>query len=61
MIFIHLRTPGTAEEFYRSAQEKGVVFVKGTVEGVGADLTVTYHDDLLGDDIPLTGLDMVVL
>ncbi|MBT6406908.1 MAG: FAD-dependent oxidoreductase [Rhodospirillaceae bacterium] len=61
IIFDELRTPGTAEEFYRSAQEKGVVFVKGTVEGVGADLTVTYHDDLLGDDIPLTGLDMVVL
>ncbi len=61
IIFDELRTPGTAEEFYRSAQEKGVVFVKGKVESVGADLTVTYHDDLLGDDIPMTGLDMVVL
>jgi quinone-modifying oxidoreductase, subunit QmoB len=61
IIFDELRTPGTAEEFYRSAQEKGVVFVKGKVEGVGADLTVTYHDDLLGDDVPMSGLDMVVL
>ncbi len=61
VIFDELRTPGTAEEFYRVAQEKGVVFVKGKVDTVGADLTVTYHDDLLGDDIPLTGLDMVVL
>ncbi|MHA1599135.1 MAG: FAD-dependent oxidoreductase, partial [Alphaproteobacteria bacterium] len=61
IIFDELRTPGTAEEFYRVAQEKGVIFVKGKVETVGADLTVTYHDDLLGDDIPMTGLDMVVL
>ncbi|MBL4615044.1 MAG: CoB--CoM heterodisulfide reductase iron-sulfur subunit A family protein [Magnetovibrio sp.] len=61
VIFDELRTPGTAEEFYRSAQEKGVIFVKGKVSGVGADLTVTYHDELIGDDIPMEGLDMVVL
>jgi len=61
VIFDELRTPGTAEEFYRVAQEKGVIFVKGKVESVGSDLTVTYHDDLLGDDIPMSGLDMVVL
>jgi len=61
IIFDELRTPGTAEEFYRVAQEKGVIFVKGKVESVGSDLTVTYHDDLLGDDVPMTGLDMVVL
>ncbi|TCS60309.1 FAD-dependent oxidoreductase [Varunaivibrio sulfuroxidans] len=61
VIFDELRTPGTAEEFYRSAQEKGVIFVKGKVSGVDDKLTVTYHDDLLGDDIPMEGLDMVVL
>jgi len=61
IIFDELRTPGTAEEFYRVAQEKGVIFVKGKVESVGSDLTVTYHDELLGDDIPMSGLDMVVL
>jgi len=61
VIFDELRTPGTAEEFYRSAQEKGVIFVKGKVSGVGSDLTVTYHDELIGDDIPMSGLDMVVL
>jgi len=61
IIFDELRTPGTAEEFYRSAQEKGVVFVKGKVATVDGSLTVTYHDDLLGDDIPMAGLDMVVL
>ncbi len=61
IIYEELRTPGTAEEFYRQAQEAGVIFMKGKVSGVGADLTVTYDDDLLGNDIPLSGLDMVVL
>ncbi|MCP5368065.1 MAG: FAD-dependent oxidoreductase [Hyphomicrobiales bacterium] len=61
VIFDELRTPGVAEEFYRAAQEKGVIFVKGKVASVGGDLTVTYHDELLGDDIPMAGLDMVVL
>ena len=61
IIFDELRTPGTAEEFYRQAQEAGVIFMKGKVSGVDSNLTVTYHDDLLGDDIPLEGLDMVVL
>ncbi|MDH5747916.1 MAG: FAD-dependent oxidoreductase, partial [Rhodospirillales bacterium] len=61
IIFDELRTPGTAEEFYRRAQEAGVIFVKGKVSGVDGNLTVTYHDELIGDDIPLAGLDMVVL
>ncbi len=61
VIFDELRTPGTAEEFYRSAQEKGVIFIKGKVEKVDENLTVTYHDELLGDDVPMEGLDMVVL
>ncbi|MDA1090858.1 MAG: hydrogenase iron-sulfur subunit [Proteobacteria bacterium] len=61
IIFDELRTPGTAEEFYRQAQEAGVIFMKGKVSGVDANLCVTYNDELLGDDIPLEGLDMVVL
>jgi len=61
IIFDELRTPGTAEEFYRQAQEAGVIFMKGKVNSVEGDLTVTYHDDLIGEDIPLMGLDMVVL
>ncbi|MCC2111094.1 MAG: CoB--CoM heterodisulfide reductase iron-sulfur subunit A family protein, partial [Hyphomicrobiales bacterium] len=61
IVYDELRTPGTAEEYYRQAQEAGVIFVKGKVKGVGSDLTVTYDDDLLGNDIPLSGLDMVVL
>ena len=61
ILYEELRTPGTAEEFYRRAQEAGVVFIKGRVKSVGGDLTVTYDDDLLGNDVPLSGLDMVVL
>jgi len=61
VIYDELRTPGTAEEFYREAQEAGVIFMKGKVKGVGADLTVTVDDELLGEEIPLAGLDMVVL
>lgn len=61
IIFQELRTPGTAEEFYRQAQEAGIIFVKGKVKSVGADLTVTVDDVLLGQEVPMEGLDMVVL
>ena len=61
VIFDELRTPGTAEEFYRAAQEAGIVFMKGKVSSVAADLTVTVDDALLGEEVPLGGLDMVVL
>jgi len=61
IIFEELRTPGTAEEFYRQAQEAGVIFMKGRVKSVGADLTVMVDDLLLGQEVPLAGLDMVVL
>lgn len=62
IVFDELRTPGTAEEFYRQAQEAGVIFMKGKVDCVdGAAMTVTYRDDLLGLDVPLSGLDMIVL
>ncbi len=61
VIFDELRTPGTAEEFYRFAQEKGVIFIKGKVSSVDGSLKVTYHDELIGDDVPMEGLDMVVL
>jgi len=61
IIFQELRTPGTAEEFYRQAQEEGIVFMKGKVQSVGSDLTVTVDDALLGQEVPMAGLDMVVL
>jgi len=61
IIYEEMRTPGTAEEFYRQAQEAGVIFMKGKVKSVGADLTVTVDDELLGEEVPMGGLDMVVL
>jgi quinone-modifying oxidoreductase subunit QmoB len=61
VIYEDLRAHGTAEEFYRRGQEAGIIFQKGTVKSVGADLTVTVDDDLLGQEVPMSGLDMVVL
>ena len=61
ILFDELRTPGTAEEFYRQAQEAGVIFIKGKVKSVSADLGLVYHDVLLGEEVTLQGLDMVVL
>ena len=62
IVYEELRTPGTAEEFYRQAQRSGVIFLKGRVRRVDAPtMTVTYLDDLLGGEVPLTGLDLIVL
>ncbi len=61
VIYEDLRAHGTAEEFYRRGQEAGIIFQKGRVKSVSADLTVTVEDDLLGQEVPMTGLDMVVL
>ncbi len=61
VVYDELRTPGVMEEFYRDAQAKGVVFMKGKVKTVGADLTVVYDDELLQQEVPLQGVDMVVL
>lgn len=62
IVYEELRTPGTAEEFYRQAQSQGVIFMKGKVASVDAGaMQVTYKDDILGTDVPLSGLDMIVL
>jgi quinone-modifying oxidoreductase subunit QmoB len=61
VIYEDLRAHGMAEDFYREAQEAGVIFQKGEVKSVSADLTVTVKDDLLGEEAPMSGLDMVVL
>jgi quinone-modifying oxidoreductase, subunit QmoB len=61
IIYEELRTPGVAEEFYRSAQSAGVIFIKGKVKSVDADLTVTVDDALLREEVPMSGLDLVVL
>ncbi len=62
ILYEELRTPGTAEEFYRQAQRDGVIFIKGRIRQVdAAGMTVTYEDALLGCDVPLQGLDLIVL
>ena len=61
IVYEELRTPGVGEEFYRTAQSSGVVFIKGTVKTVDAALTVTVDDALLQQEVPLAGVDMVVL
>lgn len=62
IVYEELRTPGTAEEFYREAQRNGVIFMKGRVRGVDPkSMTVSYDDDLLGAEVPLSGLDLIVL
>ncbi len=61
IIHEHFRSHGTAEEFYRSAQEKGVIFQRGEVKDISSDRTVTVDDELLGMEIPMSGIDLVVV
>jgi quinone-modifying oxidoreductase subunit QmoB len=65
IIYTDLRTPGNGEDFYRSAQEKGVVFTKGRVAEVvptGNTSTVKFHDLILDDkDAAEVDVDLVVL
>lgn len=61
IIHEHFRSHGTAEEFYRHAQEKGVIFMRGEVKSVDSDRTVTVDDELLGMEIPMSGIDLVVV
>ncbi|MEO1766108.1 FAD-dependent oxidoreductase [Thiobacter aerophilum] len=64
VIFDDLRTPGNGEDFYRSAQRKGVTFTKGKVSSVasaGNGLKVTFHDLILDDKNATIDADLVVL
>lgn len=66
IIYTDLRTPGNGEDFYRSAQKKGVIFVKGRVTTVdtadGGGLTVNFHDLILDDkSAAMADVDVVVL
>ena len=65
IIYTDLRTPGNGEDFYRSAQKKGVMFTKGHVTAVEVDgktLTVRFHDLILNDpNAASVGVDLVVL
>ncbi|MGA7180526.1 MAG: hydrogenase iron-sulfur subunit [Thiobacillaceae bacterium] len=64
VIYTDLRTPGNGEDFYRSAQEKGVIFTKGKVATVapsGGSLKVNFHDLILDDQNAQIDADLVVL
>ncbi|MBE9515876.1 MAG: hydrogenase iron-sulfur subunit [Proteobacteria bacterium] len=60
VMYTDLRTPGNGEDFYRSAQKKGVVFTKGWPMEVTADLDVKFKDVIL-DEETSTKADLVVL
>lgn len=64
ILYDNLRTPGAAgEDFYRSAQQKMVIFSKGITSEVsssGNGATVKFKDMILDDDIEMEA-DLVVL
>jgi len=67
IIYSDLRVPGNGEDFYRAAQEAGVVFTNGVVERVdvgdgdgSGDLAVHFRDNILGEDA-VAAADLVVL
>lgn len=63
ILYTDLRTPGNGEDFYRSAQRKGVIFAKGQVSEVDANgngAKVKFKDLILDDDVEIDA-DLVVL
>jgi quinone-modifying oxidoreductase subunit QmoB len=63
VLFTDLRTPGNGEDFYRAAQNKGVIFSKGVVSQVtpnGNSCTVKFKDLILNEDTTAEA-DLVVL
>ncbi len=62
VIYQDLRVPGMGEDFYRSAQDKGVIFTKGSVAKVsgGTTCSVTFKDLILDEETTLAA-DLVVL
>ena len=63
LLYTDLRLPGMGEDFYRSAQQKGVTFTKGKVSRVnaeGAGCTVNFRDLILDEDATVAA-DLVVL
>ena len=64
VIYTNLRTPGNGEDFYRSAQQKGVIFTKGKVTSVepnGNACKVNFRDLILDEDAAIAEADIVVL
>ena len=63
VVYQDLRVPGMGEDFYRSAQHKGVIFTKGKASGVestGNGCKVNYRDLILDADATAEA-DLVVL
>ncbi len=63
IIYTDLRTPGMGEDFYRSAQEKGVIFTKGkvsSVENAGEGCRLKFRDLILDEESTIEA-DLVVL
>ncbi len=63
VMYQDLRVPGMGEDFYRSAQEQGVVFTKGKASGVEPDgdgCRVSFRDLILDEDTTIAA-DLVVL
>ncbi len=63
VLYTDLRVPGMGEDFYRSAQRKGVTFTKGrasAVEAVGRGARVHFRDLILDQDAAVDA-DLVVL
>jgi quinone-modifying oxidoreductase subunit QmoB len=64
VFYQEMRTPGQGEDFFRKAQEEGVIFVRTQAPEVltgGGKLAVEALDELSGDTILLDDLDLVVL
>jgi len=62
VMYQDLRVPGMGEDFYRSAQNKGVLFTKGKVNKVtGGDACKVEFKDLILDEDTFADADLVVL
>ncbi len=63
IIYTDLRVPGNGEDFYQSAQQKGVIFTNGVVERVELNsdqLAVHFYDNILEEKAVET-VSLVVL
>ena len=62
VMYQDLRVPGMGEDFYRSAQQKGIIFTKGKASSVtgGDSCNVTFRDLILDEENTIPA-DLVVL
>ncbi|MDP2758635.1 MAG: 4Fe-4S dicluster domain-containing protein, partial [Desulfurivibrionaceae bacterium] len=60
VLYRDMRTYGFAEDAYRQAREKGVIFIpytldsKPTFKSSGKKMSVTFHDPILRDEVTMT-------